>query len=98
MLKSVDLKERQKQEILPLKCRKIMNDQIKRFFIKSMPNWLTPKLLERPDTDKIDQFCALASQQIAITEICNREEYFDNGFNEITESSTDKLLKAMFVL
>ena len=65
------------------------NEQKKRFFIKSMPNWLKPKLLERPDTDKIDQLCTLAIQQIAIREMCNREEYFDDGFNEITESNTD---------
>ena len=74
------------------------NEQIKRFFIKSMPNWLKPKLLERPDTDTIDQLCTLASQQIAIREMCNREEYFDDGFNEITETNTDKMLKAIATL
>ena len=51
-----------------------------------MPNWLKPKLLERQDTDTIDQLRTLASQQIAIREMCNREEYFDDGFNKITES------------
>ena len=56
-----------------------------------MPNWLKPKLLERPDTDTVDQLCTLASQQIAIREMCNREEYFDDGFNEITETNTDKM-------
>ena len=74
------------------------NEQIKRFFIKSMPNWLKPKLLERPDTDNIDQLCTLASQQIAIREMCNREEYFDDWFNEITETNTDKMLKAKTVI
>ena len=63
-----------------------------------MPNWLKPKLLERPDTDTIDQLCTLASQQIVIREMCNREEYFDDGFNEITESNTDKKLKAITVI
>ena len=66
------MKERQQQEILPLKRQKIENEQIKRFFIQSMPNWLKPKLLERPDTDTIDQLCTLASHQIAIREMCNR--------------------------
>ena len=61
------------------------NEQIKRFFIKSMPNWLQPKLLERPDTDTIDQLCTLASQRIAIREMCNREEY-----SESTQKSTQK--------
>ena len=61
------------------------NEQIKRFSIKSMPNWLKPRLLKRPDQDTIVQLCTLASQQIAIREICNREEYFDDGFNELTE-------------
>ena len=74
------------------------NEQIKRFLVKSMPNWLKPKLLERPDTDTIDQLCTLASQQIAIREMCNREEYFDDGFNEITESNKDKMLKAITVI
>ena len=63
-----------------------------------MPNWLKPKLLERPDTDTIDQLCTLASHQIAIREMCNIEEYFDDGFNEITESNTDKMLKAITVI
>ena len=63
-----------------------------------MPNWLEPKLLERPDTDTIDQFCTLASQKIAIREMCNKEEYFDDGFNEITESNIDQILKAINVI
>ena len=63
-----------------------------------MPNWLKPKLLERPDTDIIYQLCTLASQQIAIREMCNREEYFDDGFNEISESNTDKMLKAITLI
>ena len=29
--------------------------------------------------------------------MCNREEYFDDGFNEITESKTNKILKAITV-
>ena len=74
------------------------NEQMKRFFIKSMPNWLKPKLLQRPDTDTIDQLCTLVSQQIAIREMCNREECFDEGFNEITETNTDKMLKAITVI
>ena len=74
------------------------NEQIKRFYIKSMPNWLKPKPLERPDTNTIDQLFTLASQQIAIREMCNREEYFDDGFNEMTESNTDKMLKAITVI
>ena len=74
------------------------NEQIKRFFIKSMPNWLKYKLLERPDTDTFDQLCTLASQQIAIREMCKREEYFDDVFNEISESNPDKMLKAITVI
>ena len=27
------------------------NEQIKRFFFKSMPNWLKPKIIERPGTE-----------------------------------------------
>ena len=46
-------------KILSVNCK---NEQIKRFFIKSVPNWLKPKLLERTETDTIDQLCTLASQ------------------------------------
>ena len=100
MLNPVDLKERQQQENLPFGCQKIekKNEQKKRFFIKFMPNWLKPKLLERPDTDTMDQLCTLASQKFANREMCNREEYYDDGFNEITESNTDKMLKAITVI
>ena len=62
-----------------------------------MPNGLQPKLLERPDTYTKDQFCIIASQQTANREMCNREEFFDDGLNEITESKTDKMLKAITV-
>ena len=30
--------------------------------------------------------------------MCNREEYFEDGFNEITESNIDKMLKAITVI
>ena len=63
-----------------------------------MPTWLKPKLLERPDTDTMDQLCILARQKTAIREMCNREEYFGDRFNEITESNTDEMLKAINVL
>ena len=66
------------------------NEQIKRFFIKSMPNWQTFKLFERSGTETIDQFCSSASQQIAIKEMCNIEEYFGDGYNEIAETNTEK--------
>ena len=52
--------------------------------MKSMPNWLKPKLLKRPEMDTIDQLCTLANKQIATREICNREDYYDDGFKEIT--------------
>ena len=38
------------------------------------------------------------TKQIAIREICNRKEHFDDGFNEITESNTDKMLKAITII
>ena len=84
--------------VCPWNVWKPKNEQIKRFFIQSLPNWLKPKLLERPDTDTIDHLCTLASQQIEIREICNREKYFVDGFNEITESNTDKMLKSLTVI
>ena len=51
-MKPVDLKEGQQQENSALETsenRKIK--QIKRFFIKSMPNLLRTKLLERPEVE-----------------------------------------------
>ena len=60
-------------------------------FFKSMPNWLLPKLLERSDTDTKDQLCTFSSQQIAKNG--DSEECFEDGFNEITELNSDKMLK-----
>ena len=83
-LKPKNLKETQEQENLPPKCQKIVKSkQIKHFLIKSMRNWLKPKLLEGPGMDTIDQLCSLTGQKIAVREISNGEEHFDNGFNEI---------------
>ena len=63
MMKLLDLKKRQQQEILPFRIQKIeKNEPSKRFFIRSMPNWLKPKLLERSAADTIDQLYTLASQ------------------------------------
>ena len=30
--------------------------------------------------------------------MCNREEYYDDGFNEITETKSEKMLKAKMLL
>ena len=97
-LKPVDLKERHQQDIRPFRCQSRKNEQIECLLIKSISNCLKPKLLERPDTDTKDQLCNLARQRILIREMCNREEYFDDEFNEITESNTDKMLKATTVI
>ena len=98
-MKLVDSKERQHHKrFCPSDVRTSKKRTKKRFFIKSMPNWLKPKLLEQPDTGTIDKLCILGSQQIAISEMCNREEYIDDRFNEITESNTDKMLKAKTVI
>ena len=40
-----------------------------------------------PKMDAKEQFCTLANQKIALNN-CNRDEFYDDGFNEITESST----------
>ena len=63
-----------------------------------MPNWLNPKLLERPESDTIDPLCTLARKQIAIRKMCNIGEYYGDGFDQITESSTEKMLKAIIVI
>ena len=62
-----------------------------------MPNWFKPKLLEGTKTYSEDQFCTIASQQIALREMCNRDEYYVDRFNVMTESKRQQMLKTKTV-
>ena len=68
------------------------SEQIESLFIKSRSNWLKLEPLERPETDTIEQLYTLDSQQTAMREICDRNEYCDEGINETTESNSETML------
>ena len=68
------------------------NNQIRRVFIKAMPGWLRSKLMDRPAIDTIHDLCTFASRQIAIRDMCRKDDYPEDGFNQIENPVSDTLI------
>ena len=62
------------------------NNQIKRLFIKGMPNWLRSKMMEQPAATTVRELCNLARKQMTLRDVCRNEDYPEDSFNEIGES------------
>ena len=58
-----------------------------------MPKWLKPKLPERPAGDTINQLCELASLKVAIRQMCNKDEYHDDGMSSVKSNLAVKMAK-----
>ena len=71
------------------------NEQVKRLFIKAMPGWLRSKLMDQPTATPIDDLCNLSRRQITIRELCRKDDYPEDGFNEINESVSENLINAL---
>ena len=71
------------------------NEQIKRLFIKGMPGWLRSKLMEQPPATTVQELCNLTKKQITIREICRKDDYPEDGFNEINDKVSEKLISAI---
>ena len=71
------------------------NEQVKRLFIKAMPGWLRSKLMEQTTATPIDDLCNLSRRQITIRELCRKDDYPEDGFNEINESVSENLINAL---
>ena len=71
------------------------NEQIKRLFIKGMPNWLRSKLMEQPQATTVQELCNLTKKQIMIREVCRNEDYPEDGFNEVNDRVSENLISAL---
>ena len=47
-----------------------------------MPGWLRSKLMEQPPATTVQELCNMTKKQIMIREICRKEGYPEDGFNE----------------
>ena len=71
------------------------NEQLKRLFIKGMPGWLRSKLMEQPSATTVQELCNLTKKQITIREICRKDDYPEDGFNEINDKVSENLISAI---
>ena len=71
------------------------NEQLKRLFIKGMPGWLRSKLMEQPPATTVQELCNLTKKQIPIRETCRKDDYPEDGFNEINDKVSEKLISAI---
>ena len=71
------------------------NNQIKRLFIKSMPNWLRSKMMEQPAAATVQELCNLARKQMTIRDVCRNEDYPEDSFNEIGDTVSHNLISAL---
>ncbi|XP_063727164.1 uncharacterized protein LOC134854735 [Symsagittifera roscoffensis] len=71
------------------------NNQIKRLFIKGMPNWLRSKMMEQPAATTVQELCNLARKQMTIRDVCRNEDYPEDSFNEIGDTVSHNLISAL---
>ena len=71
------------------------NEQVKRIFIKAMPGWLRSKIMEQPPTTPVQDLCTFARQQMTIREMCRKEDYPEDGFNEVSPCLSENLINAL---
>ena len=75
--------------------RENRDEQVRRLFIKAMPNWLRGKLMDRPAGETVQELCTYTRRQMTIREVCRKEDYPEDGFNEISATVSDNLINAL---
>ena len=60
-----------------------------------MPNFITLKLLEEPENATIQDLCTKARQKLILGELCPVDDWSRDGFNEMNNDNTDKLLNVI---
>ena len=71
------------------------NGQIKRVLIKAMPGWLRSKTMGQPANTTVHDLCTFARQEMAIREMCRKEDYQGDGFNDVNETVIENLVIAL---
>ena len=70
-------------------------EQIKRIFIKAMPGWLRSKIMEQPPNTPVRDLCTFARQQMTIREMCRKDDYPEDGFNQIDTTISENMINAL---
>ena len=69
--------------------------QIRRQFIKNMPEWLRAKLLEQHENTSVEDLCVFARKQLSIHNLCKTDNSVMEAFSEMGPSVTDTLVTAL---
>ena len=52
--------------------------------------------MERPAIEPVQDLCTYIRQQMKIRDMCRKEDYPEDGFNELSKIVSDNLIKALF--
>ena len=79
----------------PQAAEDFKNEQIKRIFIKAMPGCFRSKIMGQPANTPVHDLCTFERQQMAIREMCRKEDYPEDGFNEVNETVSENLVNVL---
>ena len=71
------------------------NELSNRIFIKAMPGWLRSKIMGQPANTPVHDLCTFARQQMAIREMCRKEDYPEYGLDEVNETVSESFVNAL---
>ena len=60
-----------------------------------MPGWLRSKLMEQPPVTLVTDLCTTARQQMTIRDMCRKDDYPEDVFNEINNTVSKNLINAL---
>ena len=60
-----------------------------------MPGWLRLKLMEQPPATLVTDLSTTARQQMKIRDMCRKDDYPEDGFNEINNPVSQNLINAL---
>ena len=69
--------------------------QIKRAFIRAMPNWLRLKLFELPQNATPQEACNAARKNLVLKDLCPTDEWSPGSVSEIQQGVTENLVNAL---
>ena len=69
--------------------------QIRKLFIKNMPNWLRIKLMEKPENLTVQELCTIARRSLVLRQLCPVDDWSRDAFAELDENKTDQTSSAL---
>ena len=89
-----DQEKVRRAEIIP-SAQEARSVQIRRQFIKNLPEWLRAKLLEQPENTTVEDLCFSARKQLSIHYLCKIGDSVMDAFSEMGPSVADTLVSAL---